>query len=140
MTWLHALVACSDPVKRNALVETLTEFGLKPVIAADVREVRTALDQQPVQSVICEHGLPEGGFREVRHLVKTIGSEVPVVVCSVLGEMDQHVEAMGLGAFAYIAPPYRRSEMEFILNSVRNNDLLKRMEGTQPRIQAGAVS
>jgi DNA-binding NtrC family response regulator len=119
MSCLQILVACSDPARRCALVETLAQFGLEPVIAADMSEVRAVFSQHPLHLVICEDGLPEGGFREVLRLAIAVGSEVPVVVCSSLGEMDQYVEAMELGAFDFIAPPYRRREVEFILNSVR---------------------
>jgi hypothetical protein len=46
------------------------------------------LSQHSPQLLICEEGLAEGGFREALRLAKTIGSEVQVVVCSLLGEMD----------------------------------------------------
>jgi DNA-binding NtrC family response regulator len=139
MSWLQVLVACSNSQRRSALVDILAQFGLQPIVAADMNEVRTICAQQPLHLVFCEDGLPEGGFRELLRLAKASGSEVAVVVCSLLGELDQYLEAMQLGAFDFIAPPYRRGEVEFIVDSVRKNYLLKRMGGTHPYIQAGAV-
>lgn len=139
MSWLQVLVACSDPGRRSVLVDILSQLGLEPVIAADMNGVRTLFAQRPLHLVLCEDGLPQGGFRELLRLAKATGSEVAVVVCSLLGELDQYLEAMQLGAFDFIAPPYRRGEVEFIVNSVRKNYLLKRMGGTHPCIQAGAV-
>jgi DNA-binding NtrC family response regulator len=139
MSWLQVLVACSDPGRRSALVDILSQLGLEPVIAADMNEVRTLFAQRPLHLVLCEDGLPEGGFRELLGLAKASGSEVPVVVCSLLGDLDQYLEAMQRGAFDFIAPPYPRGEVEFIVDSVRKNYLLKRTGGTHPYIHAGAV-
>lgn len=140
MSRLHILLACSDPATRRVLEETLAQLGLEPVIATDVNEVRAALSQESPQLLICEEGLPEGGYREVLRLAKAIGSEVPVVVCSLLDGMDEYLEAMELGAFDFIARPCRRSDVEFILSNMRKNWLLERMEGTYLYGQAREVS
>jgi DNA-binding NtrC family response regulator len=139
MSWLQVLVACSNPERRSTLVDILAQLGLEPVVAADMDEVRAIFAQSPLHLVFCEDGLPEGGFRELLRLAKANGSEVAVVVCSLLGELDRYLEAMQLGAFDFIAPPYCRGEVEFIVNSVRKNYLLKRMGGTHPHMQAGAA-
>jgi DNA-binding NtrC family response regulator len=102
-------------------------------------EVRAVLAERPVHLVFCEDGLPEGGFREVLRLAETAGSDVPLVVCSLLGELDEYLEAMQLGAFDFIAPPYRRVEVESIINSVRQDYLSKRRGGIRPYMQARAV-
>jgi two-component system response regulator PilR (NtrC family) len=121
-------------------VEILAQCGLEPVIAADTSEVRAVFAQRPVHLAFCEEGLPEGGFREVLRLAKTTGSGVAIVVCSLLGELDQYLEAMQLGAFDFIAPPYRRDEVESIVKSVRRNYASKPMGGTRPYFQANAES
>jgi DNA-binding NtrC family response regulator len=138
VSWLQVLVACSDPDRRSALVDILAQLGLEPVIATDMGEVRTIFAERPLHLLFCEDGLPQGGFRELLRLAKATGSQFAVVVCSLLGELDQYLEAMQLGAFDFIAPPYRRGEVEFIVDSVRKNYLLKRMGGTHPYVQ-GAV-
>lgn len=105
MSWLQVLVACSHVERRIELVENLARCGLEAMIAADVNEVRAVFAQGPVHLVFCEDGLPEGGFREVLRFAKTTGSGVPLVVCSLLGELDEYLEAMQLGGFDFIAPP-----------------------------------
>jgi two-component system, response regulator, stage 0 sporulation protein F len=139
MSWFQVLVACSNPGRSIALVDILTQLGLEPVIAGDINEVRTIVARPPLHLVFCEEELPEGGFRGVLRLIKATGSEVAVVVFSLLGELDQYLEAMQQGAFDFIAPPYRRGEVELIVNSVRKNYLLKRMGGTHSYIQAATV-
>ncbi len=123
MSGLQALVASPDAGRRAALLDVLGQCGLKIVTAANVNEVRTVLAQRHVHVVFCEDGLPPHGFRQVLRLTKARGSGVPVVVSSLLGELDQYLEAMELGVFDFIAPPYRRADVESIVNSVRKHYL-----------------
>jgi DNA-binding NtrC family response regulator len=109
-------------------------------MAANSVEVLAVLAQRPVNLVLCEAALPGGGFRQVIQLMNATGLGIPLVVCSRLGEWDEYLEAMQLGAFDFIAAPYRLSEIEFILNRVRSMHLHKTMGGTGHNIQAGLVS
>ena len=102
MNRVHVLVACSDPARGTALVEFLARFGCEPLIAADINEVRAVLAQHSLQLAVCEHDLPESGYREALSLAKATGSEVLVVVCSRLSDTDQYLEAMQLGAFDFV--------------------------------------
>jgi DNA-binding response OmpR family regulator len=70
--------------------------------------------------VLCEDALPDGSFRDVLHTLQLGGSRVPLVVCSRLDEMEQYLEAMESGAFDFIAPPFRPTEVKAIVNSVLN--------------------
>ena len=140
MSWLEVLVASSDAGKRTALVDVLAQCGLKPMTARNLSEVRAILAERPVHLVFCEDALPEGGFREVLWMAQATGSGVPLVVSSLLGELEEYLEAMQLGAFDFIAAPYRPSEVASIVNSVRQNCLSKSMGGTHCNFQAGAVS
>ncbi len=130
MSCLEVLVASSDAGKRTALVDVLAQCGLEPMTVTSVDEVRAALAQRAVHLVFCEDALPEGGFREVLRLAQATGSGVPLVVSSLSGELEEYLEAMQMGAFDFIAPPYRPSEVESIVNSVRQNYSSKRMGGT----------
>jgi DNA-binding NtrC family response regulator len=75
-----------------------------------MNEARMICAQQPLHLVFCEGGLPGGVFREVLRNPKSTGSGVPLVVCSLLGELDEYLEAMQLGRFDLIAHPYRRND------------------------------
>ena len=130
MSGLGVLVANSDTGKRTALVDILAQCGLESMTVTSVDEVRAALAQQAVHLVFCEHALPEGGFREVLRLAQVTGSGVPLVVSSLLGELEEYLEAMQLGAFDFIAPPYRPCEVKSIVNSVRQNYSSQLMGGT----------
>jgi DNA-binding NtrC family response regulator len=103
---------------RCALAGILAAVGLDIVFASSVGEAREILLGQPIRSVLCEDILPDGSFHDVLRTLKFAGLRVPLVVCSLLREMDQYLEAMESGAFDFIAPPFRPTELESILNSV----------------------
>jgi DNA-binding NtrC family response regulator len=118
VSWIQALVACSDAKKQAALLNLLVQSGLDPMVASNVDEVRAVLEQRPVHVVFCEDNLPEGGFREVLRLTKATGLGTQVVVASLLGELEEYLAAMQLGAFDFIAPPYRGADVIAIVDSV----------------------
>jgi len=115
---LSVLVACNDDESRSALARILSDLGLDPVFASSVSQVRTILLERPIRFVFCEDILPDGSFRDVLHTLKLAETRVPLVVCSLLGEMEEYLEAMESGAFDFIAPPFRPAELEAIVNSV----------------------
>jgi len=139
MSQPQVLVANSDGARRDALAGILVQCGLRPLIANNMREVCALLAQHPVDAVFCEDCLPQGGFRQVLELTKATRSRVPLVVCSRLGELDQYLEAMHLGAFDFIVAPFRRDEVVFIINALRRSHLPKGAGGSPSYPQGGAV-
>lgn len=112
------LLACNDCKSRSALGGILAGFGLELVFASSVKQARASLLERPIDLVVCEATLTDGSFRDVLHILNLAGSRVPLVVCSLLGEIDEYLEAMELGAFDFIAPPFRPVELELIVNTV----------------------
>jgi DNA-binding NtrC family response regulator len=113
---MRALIACHDPESRRALSGLLSECGLETVVSSTVREVRAHLARHPLAVVFCGESLADGTFREVLRAAEAAQPHVPVVVASRLDDTQEYLEAMRLGAFDFIATPYRRSEVEWIVH------------------------
>jgi two-component system, response regulator, stage 0 sporulation protein F len=139
MSWIQALVACLDVERGATLAKTLEECSLEPVLASNVEEVRIILLQRPVHLVFCEDNLPEGGFREVLRLVKATRPDAQVVVSSLLGAWEEYLEAMHLGAFDFVPPPYRGDEIVSIVYRVCQNYCLKKKDNTLFYVQFGEL-
>ena len=125
MMRMQPLVASSDAARRDALAGILVHCGLRPLIAISVNGVRTAFALGRVHLVFCEDELPGGGFRAVMQLASAAAPAAPVIVCSRCGDLAQYLEAMEMGAFDFIAPPYRLSEVRFILGRIAETVLSK---------------
>lgn len=116
MSGIQVLVVGSDVGKRTALVDVLEECGLEPVIASNLVEARNILARRTMHVVFCEENLSDGGFREILRLVKPARPEIQVVVSSMLRGVEEYIEAMNLGAFDFITPPYRATQIISVVN------------------------
>jgi DNA-binding NtrC family response regulator len=85
------------------------------VYTSSVGEARQILAHEPIAMVICEDHLADGSFRDMLGAVSSQRSQVPVVVTAHVDDQVEYLEAMRLGAFDFIAAPYRRAEVEWIL-------------------------
>ena len=128
MNPIQVLVTGCDAGKRTALLNMLEEYGLEPMIASNVEETRQILERRPMHVVFCEDRLPGGGFREILRLVKANRPEVQVVLSSMLGDVHEYIEAMNLGAFDFIAPRYRSSEIISVVHGAYRRYRLKRKD------------
>jgi DNA-binding NtrC family response regulator len=133
MEEMEVLVASSDAETRTALANILGQFGMTPLIVVNVDEVRTALTRLSVDLVFCDESLPGGGFHQVLRLTKAVGSGVPLVVSSWLGDLDEYLEAMRMGVFDFIAPPYRHIEVESIVKSAYQARPSRKTVAARPR-------
>lgn len=112
---LRVLVVSSDPDNGRNLGSILSECGLDPVLTSTLEEAQSLLAKPGVLLAFCDAELGDGTFRELLSLTET--AKIPVVVASRVYKTLQYLEAMRLGAFDFIAPPYRRSELAHILAS-----------------------
>ncbi len=128
MNPIQVLVTGCDAGKRTALSNLLEEYGLEPMIASNVEETRQILKRRPMHVVFCEDKLPDGGFREILCRVKAIRPEIQVVVSSMLGDVYEYIEAMNLGAFDFVAPPYRSSEIVSIVDGAYRRYRVRRKD------------
>lgn len=119
-TRARILIVASDSDKRRELVGVLRRCGIDATLCGGLAEAFPYVVQPVAFHVIfCEETLVDGNYRDLLHLAKQSGSEIPVVVCSLLGEFPAYLEAMELGAFDFVAPPYGLLQVQSIIDSVK---------------------
>jgi DNA-binding NtrC family response regulator len=128
----QVLVASSDPVNGHSLEVLLADCGLEAVVASSLEEVCTHLAGETISLVVCDAQLTDGSFREILQFAES--SRIPVVVASRLPDTRQYLEAMRLGAFDFIASPYRRTELQqIVFNALQQSVALDRAtSGSRP--------
>ncbi len=105
---ISLLLACSDPMSREYLTDSLDDAEFETILASNCEESSGVLAQQPVSMVFCEDRLPGGGFRRLLNEVKRSGTSTPVVILSRTGDWEEYLAALRLGAFDMVIPPYER--------------------------------
>lgn len=117
---IQAIIACGDPEIQQLLISVLSEFGLRPELSRTLDDAEALLVQEETAMVFSQPRFKEGSFREVLRAADGPGSRVPVIVCSEFYDKDLYIEAMALGAFDYLAFPYRREEVAWVVKNALN--------------------
>ncbi len=110
------LVALSDLAGQKSLAGALGTTGLDAVFTSTLREAREVLGKEQVAVVFCQVELEDGSFRDILDSGETSRHRVPVVVCSSFYDKDVYIDAMCRGAFDFIAYPYAKKEVDWILS------------------------
>lgn len=118
----RAIVACADPRIRQLLTSVLSEFRLDPVFPETIDDAKRLLIQEETVIAFVQPRFSEGTFREVLGAVGCPKSPVPVIVCSKFYDIYIHREAMSTGAFDYLAFPFRREEVAWVVNHAIGRD------------------
>jgi DNA-binding response OmpR family regulator len=79
--------------------------------AADVSSGRRLVAERPFDLVLLDLLLPDGNGAEILEAVRARDAEVPVVVLSALGEVDDKVSLLDRGANDYLTKPFSMREL-----------------------------
>ena len=100
----HLLVVDDDVGIRVLLAERLGAYGYRVTTAAGVAEMEKVLARTPIDLVILDLMMPgEDGLAACRRL--TEGNGPPVIILSALGEEQDRIVGLELGADHYLAKP-----------------------------------
>lgn len=114
---MKILLALSDSAGQRSLAGALESEPLDIIFTPTLRETREILAKEQVAVVFCQCELEDGSFRDILASGERVRSGVPVVVCSPYYDKDVYIDAMCRGAFDFIAYPYVKKEVEWILTS-----------------------
>lgn len=112
-----------EPIRR-LLGYLLQSHGYTVALAADAREARQKLDEQPYALLLCDVNMPgESGM----DLVRNILGERPDTAAIMVTGLDSSVlanAALDMGAFGYIVKPFESNEVLIdVANALRRRRL-----------------
>jgi DNA-binding NtrC family response regulator len=96
---------------RAVIMMLLSDLPLEFVEAADCQEALDALEQSPFDLVITDLKVPAGSGMAVLAHVKEKDPELPVIVITAYGSIDNAVEAIRQGAFDYVTKPFTEERL-----------------------------
>ena len=115
------LVVEDDSALAQALCDTLGLSGYEVMHATDGEQALACLEREPADVVLTDVQMrPMDGHTLLRHL-RSRFQDLPVLVMTAYGTVEQAVEAMKLGAVDYLAKPFEV------------NDLLQKVERFLPQ-------
>jgi DNA-binding NtrC family response regulator len=129
---MKALMVFSDTSRMEGLNQALAGTKMETECCSSLSDLRTRLGRERRALVFCQARLPDGTFRDLLRLTGSPDSKIAVVVCSEFYEKGTYIEAMSMGAFDYVALPYRKSELEWIVgNALHGSSLHKHSRAPQ---------
>jgi DNA-binding response OmpR family regulator len=112
---LRILIVNPETVDRDNLERDIWDHGFVPVCCETLAAAKERIAREEFSVILCAEMLPDADFRAVIREARRYGCEAPVIVVSRRAEWDAYLEALGEGAFDYVALPPHPAELERIL-------------------------
>ena len=98
------LVEDKDSLRR-VLRLTLENAGYSVTEAADARAALNAIAEAPHRIILTDLRMPHGSGLDVLHAARAVDGDVPVIVMTAFGSIDEAVQAMKDGAHDFLQKP-----------------------------------
>ena len=141
MTPTHAsiLVVDDEEIIREALEALLAAEGYRVTTAATAQEGLDALGAGQVDAVLLDLMLPDRNGIEVLQDIRRVDDELPVIMVTAYGTIENAVAATKQGAFYYFTKPFKNDEVLAVLrNAVERRRLVLENRELRDRLRSGA--
>ena len=112
----RVLVVDDEPAVRSALRVNLARAGYEVVLAGTAEEALKALAERPVDLVLTDVKMPGAGGMALLEQLNRSSPDMPVVMMTGHGRVEDAVAAMKAGASDYIIKPISKDELLVILD------------------------
>ena len=118
------LVVDDEPNLRRVLSALLARDDYDVHTAEDGEQALTILNDHHIDMVVTDLRMPKIDGMELLRRVRAMDEELPVVIITAHGTVDNAVEALKTGAFDYITKPFDQTEVRTIVKkALRTRDL-----------------
>ena len=118
MSAKYILVVDDEALMRESLKMTLERKHYKVDVAKDVKEAIAQLTGMEYDLILSDIRMPGGSGLDVLEAARSKLPEAVVVMMTAYGTIENNVEAMKKGAFAYIVKPFSADEVELVVEKV----------------------
>jgi two-component system response regulator AtoC len=123
---LRLLVIDDEENMRHMLSVMLQKSGYQVDTAADGLEGLTILERNHYDFILCDIKMPKMGGMQFLKASGDKLKDTTVIMMSAYGTIDTAIEAMKLGAYDYIAKPFKSDEVNLTLKKAEERESLKK--------------
>ena len=125
------LVVDDEPNLRRVLSAQLARDGYNVHTAEDGEQALAMLGEHHIDLVITDLRMPKLDGMELLRRALTLDAELPIVMITAHGTVDNAVEALKTGAFDYITKPFDQAEVRTIVRKALKTRDLSSTEATR---------
>ncbi|HSV30823.1 MAG TPA: sigma-54 dependent transcriptional regulator [Atribacteraceae bacterium] len=126
MTVAKVLVADDEKYMAEMLCEILEEEGMLVETAAHGREALEKFRKFDFDLVLLDLRMPEMSGLEVLQQLKKDDPDIPVIVITAYGSVDNAVEALKIGAYDFVSKPFKIEELKNVVSKALELESLRR--------------
>jgi DNA-binding NtrC family response regulator len=108
---IRILIVDDDPYFLRVLSRILSAENFQVKTAEGACQAAQVLRDDTFDLVISDLRLPDGDGLSILQELRKAGREVPVVILTAYGEVDNYLEAMNAGATEYLNKPIKSDEL-----------------------------
>ena len=136
MTAKHKILVADDDREAQELWrETLASWGYEVAFVEDGEKALTLVEQQPPDVLLCDLRIPRKNGLDLLRTMKERGLNVATFMISGVGQIDDAVQAIKLGAHDYLIKPVDLDRLHLLLrnlsSAVRFNENNQRLQHRQ---------
>ncbi|MGQ9474201.1 MAG: sigma-54-dependent transcriptional regulator, partial [Candidatus Caldatribacteriaceae bacterium] len=126
MSAFRILVVDDERFMAEMLQEILEEEGMLVETALDGKQALQKFHSSSFDLVLLDLRMPELSGMEVLREIKKTDADVPVVVITAYGSVDNAVEALKVGAYDFVTKPFKIEELKNIIHRALELEKLRR--------------
>ncbi len=107
----NLLIIEDETRMREVIMMLLSDMQLNMFEASDGAAAIELFDSENIHMVITDLKLPKVGGMDVLSHIQECKPEVPVIIITAFGSIDNAVEAIRLGAFDYVTKPFTEDKL-----------------------------
>ncbi|MBM9606628.1 sigma-54-dependent transcriptional regulator [Desulfopila inferna] len=107
----NVLIIEDETRMREVIIMLLNDLEIKIFEATDGEEALEIFENEDIHLVITDLKLPKKNGMEVLTHIKARRSEVPVIIITAFGSIDNAVTAIREGAFDYVTKPFKEERL-----------------------------
>lgn len=120
----HVLIVEDDPILREALAETMTIAGHTYITAKDGKEALMLLDLHNPSVVLSDVRMDNLDGNQLLNAIKKSRPNIPVILMTAYGSVEDAVNAMRYGAVDYLQKPFSAQALTEKIGQYIKNDLI----------------
>jgi len=123
---MRLLVVDDDPEVRSLLERVLTKSGYHPTEAINGAQAMELLGRQEFDVALVDIKLPDASGLDILRWARDTETDTEFVVLTGNADVETAVEAMRLGAYDFIAKPWRNAELVEVIGKAAEKKTLRR--------------